>query len=44
MTLIDSLIPEINQLQGLFIANMEIAGNSSRPTIAGSAHGKTVTL
>ncbi|NOR71554.1 MAG: hypothetical protein GQ532_18020, partial [Methylomarinum sp.] len=37
MTLIDSLLPKIRQLKGLFIADLQIAGNTAQPSMTGSA-------
>lgn len=37
MQLIDSLLPEIEQLQGLFLADIQISGNTEKPTLSGSA-------
>ncbi|MCK5831544.1 MAG: translocation/assembly module TamB domain-containing protein [Methylococcales bacterium] len=37
MTLLDGLLTEINNLQGQFIANLQLSGNNEKPIIIGSA-------
>ncbi len=37
MTFADGLLPQINQLQGLFTADLKIAGDTHQPTVTGAA-------